>query len=298
MKPTPESFLLGPSDERILQAARSMLSKLLLNGKRPPAEWVTVAKLLHALERLPRVTEGIDASVSVCTPTRTFGEIETWHWCDVALEVGTLRMTSGGHFFLPSSGGDTFTTMSWTASPGERSRFSDHRSDLWIVPDICAYWECVERMDFTQEGYKVEMVDYENPWLDEAREELGREAADDESAGAPEESSPTLDPTLNPKDADEEHLADLIDLAEVRRLEPQHSSGAKECDRCGRALDACGFYVDGMRKDCGLWANMCASCFRSLGAGLGWGTGQLYARQPSRQWRLVKGSPPLDSIGH
>ena len=36
-------------------------------------------------------------------------------------------------------------------------------------------------------------------------------------------------------------------------------------------------------------ANMCASCFELKGSGIGWGRGQLYAKQADGTWRLVAG---------
>jgi hypothetical protein len=40
------------------------------------------------------------------------------------------------------------------------------------------------------------------------------------------------------------------------------------------------------------WANMCADCFNDRSVGIGWGKGQLYARQPNGDWRLVAGFGP------
>ena len=40
-----------------------------------------------------------------------------------------------------------------------------------------------------------------------------------------------------------------------------------------------------------MWANRCAACFDSKGAGIGWTQGQRYARQPNGDWRMVAGFP-------
>jgi hypothetical protein len=39
---------------------------------------------------------------------------------------------------------------------------------------------------------------------------------------------------------------------------------------------------------------MCVDCFNDRGVGIGFGKGQLYARQPNGDWRLVAGFQPED----
>ena len=58
----------------------------------------------------------------------------------------------------------------------------------------------------------------------------------------------------------------------------------KECDICGRSFadspekDGEIVFIDGKTKS-GSWANMCISCFRDNGVGLGIGRGQVYELQ-------------------
>jgi len=40
---------------------------------------------------------------------------------------------------------------------------------------------------------------------------------------------------------------------------------------------------------------MCVPCFLRKGDGVEWGTGQLYARQPNGDWRLVAGFNPAEA---
>jgi hypothetical protein len=42
------------------------------------------------------------------------------------------------------------------------------------------------------------------------------------------------------------------------------------------------------------WSHLCAKCFIRMGEGVGWGKGQLYARQPNKDWRMVAGFPPKE----
>jgi len=49
------------------------------------------------------------------------------------------------------------------------------------------------------------------------------------------------------------------------------------CDICHRDIEEIGgeVYIDGKTKS-GPWANMCTSCHRNFGVGLGLGKGQMY----------------------
>jgi hypothetical protein len=77
---------------------------------------VTVAKLQPVLSILPRVTQNVTAFASACCPRDTFADIETFHWWDFSSEDSRLRTSSGGHFYDPRTGGDTFATVIWEAN--------------------------------------------------------------------------------------------------------------------------------------------------------------------------------------
>jgi len=74
-------------------------------------------------------------------------------------------------------------------------------------------------------------------------------------------------------------------------------SEINSCDICGGSLKGQRFVIDGMvgqKNSSGAWAYMCATCFASHGAGIGWGKGQLYERTPDNEWLQVAGFEPLD----
>jgi SpoVK/Ycf46/Vps4 family AAA+-type ATPase len=99
---------------------------------------------------------------------------------------------------------------------------------------------------------------------------------------------------ISPVDAAEERLANIAIPAEINTRNPVYRKHAKHCDICGCTLEVRGLLIDG-RVGGGLkWANMCADCFNDRGVGIGCGKGQLYARQPNGDWRLVAGFPPED----
>jgi hypothetical protein len=125
------------------------------------------------------VASDIEVTVSVSSPRRKFDEIETWHWWEVATEGERLSISSGGHFYRPSTGGDSFTTMTWTAIPEEASDLEDYRESLWMVPDVRSFHDGVASIDFAVGGYTVEVTDEDNALLgddeSDAEEELEAE---------------------------------------------------------------------------------------------------------------------------
>jgi hypothetical protein len=180
-----ELYRFNSTDEDNLLAARLLLTKLTASRTIRPAQLVTVAKLQHVLSVLPRVTTGVTASVSACCPRHKFGDIETFHWWNFGIEDGRLRISSGGHFYDPQTGGDTFTTMTWDAVPGVPSEQDDYRESLWMVPDVRSYAEGVESIDFTAEEYQIEILDNGNPLL-EADEDDEEDSSRDQSDLAPQ----------------------------------------------------------------------------------------------------------------
>ena len=113
-----ERYSFDARDRALLTAAAVLLKKVAAATLRP-AEMVSVAKLQHVLSHLPRVTPDLEITVSVRGPRRRFGEIETWHYWEIGIEGEQLSMSSGGYFYQSSTGGDSFTTMSWSAVPGQ-----------------------------------------------------------------------------------------------------------------------------------------------------------------------------------
>ena len=290
-----DSYVLNPHDKQLLAAAQSLLVKVARAPSLHPAQLVSVAKLQHALARLPHANPDLEVHVSVVGPRHTFDDIETYHYWDVTLECGTLRLASGGHFYRPSSGGDSFTTMTWEAQPGEESDLSDYSANLWMVPDLRTYVDGVASVDFSTGGYSIEVTDSDNALLEEMEdEEEGDE--DDESGDEEEATTGRIEFTVTPVDASEAAVAKQINEAEVHSHQPDYAHGATACDFCQCQLNTRGLYVDGMAREGMMWANMCVPCFNVRGAGLGWGKGQLYARQPNGDWRMVAGfrSPDIE----
>jgi hypothetical protein len=291
-----ERYQFNSNDRALLDAAIALLKKVIVAEVLRPAELVSVAKLLHVLTVLPKVTSGLEVTVSVTSPRRNFDEIETYHWWDVGVEGERLSIRSSGHFYRPSTGGDTFITTDWAAIPGEPAESNDYRASLRMVPDVQSFPEAVGSIDFKSRSFTVEITDQDNPLL-EGNDEPGDEDTDEEGDSEPEgeDDMAELDGdtpaawSVTPIDAVEARLASAINADEVEANDPGHAYCIENCHLCGCALDQRGMFVDGWLRDHRETANMCALCFAASGKGLGWGVGQLYARQPEGGWRMVAG---------
>ena|ERR1035437_1801480 len=95
-----------------------------------------------------------------------------------------------------------------------------------------------------------------------------------------------------PLDSAGRNLVVLVDFADVNRRPLEYAEAVKLCDLCRCDLAEQGLFVDGRLRSDSRWANMCPRCFESNGASIGWGKGQLFAKQSDGQWRLVSGFSP------
>jgi hypothetical protein len=174
---------------------------------------------------------------------------------------------------------------------------------LRLVPDLQSFSEGVDSIDLASGGYTVEILDDDNPLLDEEQdEEFEDEDVEAEADGAQREGTdtetlgeqPPRNWSMTPIDAAEERLAALVDPDTVDARKPACAYNVNRCDHCLCCLDQRGLYVDGRLRGDLMWSSMCVYCFANLGEGIGWGAGQLYARQPDGQWRMVAGWEAAD----
>jgi hypothetical protein len=173
-----DCYRFNSQDRDLTDAAAVLLKKIVAFAKLSPAKLVSVAKVQHVLSRLPRATPDLDVTISVIGPRHNFDEVETWHYWDIAIEGEQLSVSSGGHYYHPSTGGDSFTTMNWIAVPHESTVCEDYRDQLWMVPDVQSFPEGVAAIDFASCRYKVEISDPGNTLLSEAEESTDEQTAD------------------------------------------------------------------------------------------------------------------------
>ena len=314
------SYIFNGSDLSILLAATKLLEKAAASPALSYAELVSIAKLQHVFSRLPKVTPGVSVELCVSGPRRQFGEIETGYSWTIQLEDSFLRVFGDGIFYRPSTGGDSFTTMEWSATPSETAEFSDYSNKLQMLPDLKSFSAGVKEIDFSSGNYKLTIVDEDNSLLDDSDgEDEDDEDKDDEEAEdyenyqtfmdeiaeaglglgkelIEEEESEDVDHPILPESAwdhAEVKLTSLFELASLHSENPQFAYGKTTCDFCGCNLLQKELMVDGRLKGELRWADMCAECFLSKGDGIGWGRGQIFKREFGEKWRMVAGGPPL-----
>jgi len=187
--------------------------------------------------------------------------------------------------------------MSWTAVPGEAPELADYIAGLWMVPDVRTFADGVAEIDFSSGGHSIEVTDVDNRFLNDTEADDG-ERVDletcDQTAGQRDEEVEGDEIVQRAwavvaVDAADERVAALIDPLQVETHEPLYAHGVQRCDFCRCGLSQRGLFVDGRLRGQLMSGNMCAKCFNAKGEGIGWGSGQLYARQPDGRWRMVAG---------
>ncbi|TFW00635.1 hypothetical protein E4K72_15215 [Oxalobacteraceae bacterium OM1] len=294
------SYQLDDFDRQIVESTRILLQQLVRSGRAQPAQLVSIAKALHAFERLPRPSAVQTVSITVTGPTRRHGDIETYFYWEIALNEGAIEVGSGGYYDAPPAGGDSFTIFHWSAAPGRNhAAYLDYTSQLSMVPDLVDYHEAVARIDFQQPGYSVEVHDPDNVLLDERDNDTGEESltVGDADGAAPndDDGMPAAWDVIATGEA-EIALLNEIALFEVDRYEAQFADGMDDCGECGCALADRGIAIDGRLRDSFMWGNFCAACYARVGSGIGVGHGQVYARQPNGDWRQIAGFSEPDEF--
>jgi hypothetical protein len=178
--PLTEPYTFNDTDRNIVEAARLLLRKLSVPGTIRPAQLVTVAKLHHVLLTLPQVTYGVTASATISTRMK-YAEIMTLSWWKVSVDEGNLSIECGGHEHNPDIGGESYTSMSWSASPGERTEYDDRWDEQWMVPDLNYYLERDINIDFASGEYTVEITDCDNALLEDNEEQAVEESPDSQN---------------------------------------------------------------------------------------------------------------------
>lgn len=161
-----DSYVLCAKDIRIVRATEQLLKKIVKSDFVRPSELISIAKALHVLSALPQSSVDVTLTIDLNGPRRWFNDHEIWHWWQLSIEPRCISITSGGHFYRKSTGGDTFTCMSWTAQPGYEAELNDYLHTLSIVDDAKAYEPEVDELDLDIPGYSLDVSDEENHLLD------------------------------------------------------------------------------------------------------------------------------------
>lgn len=275
-----ERYILNDKDKQLVTSAIRLLQKTSRASFLKPSQLVSIGKALHVLTSLPDTTEDIELTIDLSGPKRWYGDHEIWHYWQVSIEPGYISISSGGHFYRQSTGGDSFTCMQWSAQPECEAVYSDYLNSLSIVDDAQSFEFEVEQMDLSQSGYAIQVVDEDNPLLcdDVSNSDEDHETEDDEFI---QFCSPS-----------EDKLDKFADFNKGKKRDETHDSPPSNCDLCKVDLGQRRYFIDGRLKNSLMWANMCSDCFFNSGEAIGWGTGQLYCHQIDNEWLLVGGFSP------
>ena len=167
-EPTDELYLLNDRDRSILGSTIILLMKIVRWSLIDPKQVETVAEVIELLDRFPSVGAEADITVQLSGPRRWYGEHEIWHWWEVNIEERVIHVSSGGHFYRKSTGGDTFTCMNWSIEPGRKADLNEYWESHLIVDDVMAFEPEVAQIDLSELKYSLtvmingEKIDVEN----------------------------------------------------------------------------------------------------------------------------------------
>jgi hypothetical protein len=147
--------------DSVVNATRQLLWKIAASALvDSPSKTVVVGKLFRVFQKLPEVMLDENLRLELVGPRRKYGEHEIYHWWDIELnEEGGLQVSSGGHFYRPQTGGDSFTAIIWDAVPGEEPKMEDYLHSLSIVDDADTFENEVVAMDLSAAEYKLSVED-------------------------------------------------------------------------------------------------------------------------------------------
>lgn len=129
-----ERYIFRKRDQQVVQAVERLLKQLVRSEVLEAAKLVSVAKVLHVLSRLPRVTENVCVSVELAFRVEQAGCSSSSIW---QFSVGSdwLNLSVGGSEYTEGVGSDSFTTMTWSAQPGERTDYDGSWDESWMQQD-------------------------------------------------------------------------------------------------------------------------------------------------------------------
>ena len=151
-------FLITPQDlDEVVRPAVRLLDKIVNSSRLTDRATEPVLLLVDVLHDLPNPCPWMNAAVTVTGPRRWYGDHEIYHFWTIRIEGNSLEISGGGHFYRQSTGGDSFTSFRWAASPGEEAWCDDYFSTLDIVDDAATFAEHEKRIDLSDAGYKIDV---------------------------------------------------------------------------------------------------------------------------------------------
>jgi hypothetical protein len=178
-----ELYLFNETDKQVLAAVERLVKRLAASKNTRAAQLVSVAKVLHVLSCLPRATKGVCVTIEISYRINQEGGWNTSNW-QFSVGEDWLELSCGGSEYTDAVGSDSFTTMSWTARPGERTDYDGSWDDSWMERDDEGYSDPALNAEDLSDC-TISIDDDDNPLLldkDETAQSTGEEAKLDEDS--------------------------------------------------------------------------------------------------------------------
>lgn len=127
-----EQYKFDDRDRKVIEALQTLLWKLMTVKALPPAKLVSVAKVLHVLWHLPRPTKGASVTINIGYRIQQQEGISGGSSLTLSVEPELLNLECGESSYEADCGSEAWTTMSWSASLGERTDNDESWDESWL----------------------------------------------------------------------------------------------------------------------------------------------------------------------
>ena len=124
-------YCLNETDKQVLAAAERLLKELAATKSTRPAQLASITKVVNVLSRLPRVAEDISVTIEVSWRPKEAGRRGSSSW-QFSVAGDFLELSCGGSEYIEGVGSDSFTTMEWSAHPGQRTEYDGRWDTVWM----------------------------------------------------------------------------------------------------------------------------------------------------------------------
>lgn len=161
-------------DHAVVAITQQLIAQVLGSRLLNTSERAVVRAIEKVFTNLPAAADDLYASFSLVGPRRMFGDHEIYHRWSVVVEGEQLQVSAGGHFYRPSTGGDSFSSFRWVANTGCTTECEDYSPSLQIVDDAKPFGNEIEDLDLSEPGYSLtvtldgeDVIDEDEPEDDE-----------------------------------------------------------------------------------------------------------------------------------
>jgi len=263
------SYRIKKTDERTIEAARSLLWQLVRSPLVSADDLIPLGETLKIFETVPEVSTSQKIEIQLSGPPRRYEAREVLPWWAVRVEGTAISIACGVRHGL-SGDGDGELGFHWLIRPGCESESHGVYAELGMYNEDIGFSAQVRRLNLEEAGYHLRITRSASEANHDIRQLLPVTATNDSDAAIARH-------------------ADLFRAA----IDPQyHFNPPHKCDLCGAELAPRKYFVDGQVGTSTEWREMCSDCFLARKGRIVWGKGQLYERQADSRWLLVGGLAP------